>query len=437
MQPGQADAVATEGTPQPISAAGASAGFPWRDVLILLGFSWLARGIFMLIVPQAAHSADVDQWQVVARVLAQGGNPYRETSYLNWPPVWMQLIFAVDRAASILGISFLRALQCFLILVESLVIVVLLPVIRQAAPAANARKILLWGASLNPIAILLVVQHGNFDTLVALWLVLFAACLFRYRRTGEGTDWLAACLFLGLGAVTKTFPLVLTPLLAGGFRRSPPLPRFLGLFLLLGPLLLGLSIIYVLAPADVGAKVLAYRSFAGWFGITGLLALGGAGELISVWGTLFNLLLAAALVLATIAVWRRGGLPEGEVLLLAGLLLLSVPALGPGYAPQYFSWFIPFLLASFAAFPGRWRVVLTLFYAVAVCTYLVEYALFPSHGMFLTRLFPVEPLLSWSRTWSTRPGQILIRLPLFIAFVALLGTGFDLLRRRLSELRPR
>jgi hypothetical protein len=389
----------------------------------------------MWLLPEAAHSVDVDHWQLVAAVLADGGNPYRDTILLNWPPIWMQLIFALDKTASLLGLPFFRVLQVFLIVVESLLIVGLSLVIRQVAPGVDARKILLWGVALNPVAILLVVQHGNFDTLVALWLVLFAASLLRYGRTGEAADWLAACLFLGLGVVTKTVPFVLAPLLADGFRRSPALVRFIGCSLLLGPVVLGMSIVYVLSPAEVTANVLAYRSFSGWFGVTGLLSLAGYPGLLPVWSAVFSVLTVFALAFATLGIWRRR--PDaGETLLLGGLLLAAVPALGPGYAPQYFSWLLAFLPATFAAFPGRWRLVLSGFAAVASITFVVEYALFPSHGMFLTRLSPSEPFVTWSQTLSSQAGQTLVRLPLFLAFLALLGTGLDLLVRAMTESFP-
>ena len=256
----------------------------------------------MWLLPEAAHSVDVDHWQLVAAVLADGGNPYRDTILLNWPPIWMQLIFALDKTASLLGVPFFRVLQVFLIVVESLLIVGLSLVIRQVAPGVNARKILIWGVALNPVAILLVVQHGNFDTLVALWLVLFAASLLRYGRRGEAVDWLAACLFLGLGVVTKTVPFVLAPLLADGFRRSPALVRFIGCSLLLGPVVLGMSIVYVLSPAEVTANVLAYRSFSGWFGVTGLLSLAGYPGLLPVWSAVFSVLAVFALALATLGI---------------------------------------------------------------------------------------------------------------------------------------
>lgn len=44
-----------------------------------------------------------------------------------------------------------------------------------------------------------------------------------------------ACLFLGMGILSKTVPLILIPLLVGGLRRAASKVKFLGLVLLLGP----------------------------------------------------------------------------------------------------------------------------------------------------------------------------------------------------------
>src|SRR5258706_7953258 len=114
----------------------------------------------------------------------------------------MQLIYAVQYVADALGAPFFRVLQVFLILVESVVATLLIKLIQDVAPAAHARKIVLIGLALNPIAILLVCQHCNFDVLVALWLMLFMCSLLTYNRTKDGGYWLGACLFLGLGILT-------------------------------------------------------------------------------------------------------------------------------------------------------------------------------------------------------------------------------------------
>ena len=412
-----------------VTSAGPNARPAGSDAAVVLGASLLARLLFLSLLPASAHSVDADHWEQVFRLLEAGENPYEATPYLNWPPVWPGLLYVIGTVADALELSFLRVLQVFLIAVESLVIVGVLRLVRQLAPGANARRIVLWGIALNPVAILLTCQHGNFDVIVALWVVLFAGSLVRFHRSGSVGAWLAACAFLGLAIVTKTVPLVLTPLLALRWRSVPPRTRWLGAALVFVPVVVGVGVIYALAPEAVTQHVLRYRSLGGWFGVTGLLARLGLSWLIGAYGTVFNLLLIGILAATGLRLARRGVSSEREIVLLAALLLLTIPALGPGYGPQYLQWSFPLLVALYPAYDARWRQTLGIAAIVAAGTYVVEYALFPSHGAFLLHLAEGNGrVVEWSRAWSGQAGQTWIRLPLFAALLGVLREGMRLLR---------
>ncbi len=401
-----------------------------RDLALVLLVMWLARIIFVAIMPPEARAHDAYGWEIVGRLLLAGTNPYHETARLNYPPLWMQVIYVLSRVSTFLDWPFMRVLQISLVAVESAVVVVVYGLIRRLAPRENARRILILGIALNPVAILLVCQQGNFDVLVALWLALFVGALVDYERTREPMSWLYACLFLGLGILTKTVPLMLAPLLATGFRRMTPAARVMGAVLLLGPVSLGMSIIYVLAPADVAAKVIGYRALSGWFGFSGLLHWIGSVALVGAYNRAFYIVLAATLIGLTVAFWRRPPSSPRQTVMIVALLMAAIPAFGPGYGPQYIYWFGPLLLLSFALFDGRWRQVLATFGVVSALTYLVEYALIPSHGMFLIQLVregafmdPGGMLMRWSHNFSTHVGATIIRLPLFAAYLMLLAFG--------------
>ena len=360
---------------------------------------------------------------------------------MNWPPFWLQLIFIISKISTTFAIPFFRVLQIFLILVESAVIILLIKLIREIAPAARVRTLIILGLALNPAAILLICQHCNFDVIVALWLMLFMLSLLRYNRAGDDVDWLCACLFLGLGILTKTVPLVLVPLLAGGFREATTRLKFMGLVLLLGPVVLGLSIIYVLTPADVTAKVIEYRSTGDFFGFSSLFHLAGADKLTDVYNFIFYILLFTAMSACSILIWRRQSIGDRETVLLAALLLASIPALGPGYGSNYLYWFMPFLVATFAFFNGRWRLVLTGFALIAACTYLVEYGVLGSHGTFILNILVYKMGVLHPPLWLLRPmaecesqtGQTWLHLPLFLAYLALLGAGTGVLLRGIQD----
>jgi hypothetical protein len=411
-----------------------------RDAALVLAVAWLARLAFMLTMPPAARSFDAHSWETVAQILDTGKNPYEATSLLNWPPLWMELIFVISKISTALSIPFFRCLQLFLILVESAVMVSLINLIREAVPEARVRTLVILALALNPAAILLTCQHCNFDVIVALSVVLFLSSLLRFGRTRDHADWLCACLFLGLGILAKTVPLVLVPLLAGGFRKASNRLRLLGLALLFGPVALGVSIIYVLAPADVSQNVFGYRSAGGTFGFSGLFQMAGVGRLGIYYNWVFYAVLAAVMVWSVIFFWRRQSIGGRETVLVAALLLAGIPALGPGYAPQYLYWFMPLLIATFSFFKGAWRLMLAGFALIAAGTYVVEYALFPSHGMFLFRILTNESkmdqamaLMPVMSQCSSPTGQTLIRLPMFIAYLTLLAFGCRLLVRNVRH----
>ena len=243
--------------------------------------------------------------------------------------------------------------------------------------------------------------------------------------------WLVGCLALGLGAFVKTIPLVLAPLLAPGFRAASKLGRTMGAALFLGPFVLGMSIVFALAPRGVFNNVVRYRSISGYFGISGVLRSVGLGSVNHAYDTLFTVVLAAGVFLLFRAAWRYGLGVNGTVLL-AGLLLAVIPVLGPGYAPQYAYWYIPPLLASYVLLDVGWQRILRAFYAVAAVTYVVEYALVRSQGRFLVAFFPGSAFLERASERISSPGaQTLLRLPLFIAFLVVLVAG----ARRLDMLR--
>jgi len=420
--------------------------FNLRDIIIVLGVAWAARLAFMLIVPPGARSIDAFAWETTAKILEMGGNPYQATAVLNYPPLWMQLIFCLSKVAAALDVPFFRVLQIFLILVESAVVILLIKLIQEVAPTAHVRKIVIIGLALNPIAVLLVCQHCNFDVLVALWLMLFMINLLRYNRANNLGDWLSACLFLGLGILTKQVTLILIPMLAGGFRQATASFRFLGSVLLLGPVALGMSIIYVLAPAEVTSNVLAYRSLGGIFGISGLSQIAEAAKYVNISGILFCGLLVAVMTLSWNLFWRRQCIGSRETVLYAALILAAVPSLGPGYAPQYIYWFMPFLVATYAFYNGRWREGLVGFAFIGACTYLVEYALITGYGSNFLYLWhpsgvpggvgemPYTFMLHVWKKMNTATGLTLLNFPIFIAYLTLLASGVRILFRNIPNL---
>ncbi len=365
-------------------------------------------------------STDLHSWVKVATILYEGENPYNVTALLNWPPFWLQILFVAGKACLLTSVDFVVVVKLILVVAEAMVLVSLYVVLKDYLSVRQAPLLLLYGICLNPICVLQTCQHANFDVFVGLWTLLFVFMFLRYIETGEAQYWLMAALFAGLGIWTKTVPLFLIPFLFYQVRCiSVPL-RLVGGFLVFAPAMIAMSVIYVLGPAQVTEHVLQYRSSEGWFGISGILNLLGLQRFNPFYSLFFSFLYAGVLIASATYMSRCGSLSREKALGLVLMLALAIPGLGPGYAPQYIYWFLPLFILYFGIGGHQDRTAIIAFCAVAVPTYLVEYALFVPQGAFLHYLTDRLPD-SFYFNLSLQGPQTLVRLPLFLAYLMLLG----------------
>jgi hypothetical protein len=455
-----------------------------RDLAIVLGAGWVVRATFVFAIGDV-HSVDVHYWQATLAALDQGQNPY-ELGVLNWPPLWLVVIAAVDAVAGLLGIAFWSALRVYLVLVESALVVTLyVTLLRFGAERVVVRRALLVGIALNPVAIILVCQHGNSDVQVGLLVTLTVAALAAHQRSRDIAAWLGACLFLGVGVLAKTVPLVLVPLLAPGARRASGTARILGTALFLGPAAFGTAVILVLAPSAVWDNVITYHSTRGFFGlagmvrdfavldvrfagvtlVTGLVLVGvaiaararrpltlGAAVLLAeialvvcvLWlvegadrfslldaraqySAVFTLALAAAVGGAFVLLWGAAPLAAPRLFLAAAVGLMLLVAFGPGYGPQYAYWFLPALVATYVLLDDSWRRLLQVAWLVAAVTYGLEYAVIDYLGAWAVAVF------GGSDTWLAEVGDylttphhlVVFRLPLYAVYLVLIAAGIE------------
>jgi hypothetical protein len=405
-----------------------------RDLAIVLAVSWLARAVFIAAIGDA-QSADVGHWEGVLAAQDEGRNPY-ELGVLNWPPLWLVVIVGVDFLASLANVEFWTALRVYLVAVESALVVTLyVMLVSVGAGRERVFRALLVGIALNPIAILLVCQHGNSDVQVGLLVTLTVAALIVFERSRDVVYWLVACLVLGLGVLAKTVPLVLAPVLAPGARLASRAGKTLGTALLLGPAAIGMAVILALAPAPVIDHVIRYRSTRGFFAIGGVLDekfFGFAGWVTELSGVdvrflherLFTLAVLVALMWLGRRLWRAQPLGADRLFLIVATVLMVVVVLGPGYGPQYAYWFLPALVATYVLLDRLWRQLLVGAYVVAALTYAIEYALVPWLGAYAQAIAGSSDWLTDASDYLDSPGHLtLFRLPLLAAYVFLIVAG--------------
>jgi hypothetical protein len=393
------------------------------DLFIVLGSAWIVRAVAIAVWPRISHSSDLNSWMEVAFQLRQGTNPYATTSILKWPPFALVLVWLIDHVAVLLGVTFFTVMRATLVAAEGAVAVVLYFLMTRFAPARDVRRILLVGICFNPIAILFSVQHENIDVFVGLLVVLCLRALVSAEPGRDAVGWLAGSLALGLGVFVKTVPLALLPLLAPRARTASKVGRTLALALFVGPVLLSLAVVAVFGPHAVLDNVLGYRSVSGYFGITGLLDLAHLHSVTRLYERVFTVALVAGVAVLFRVLWYRG-LDAKRTILLAGLVLAAIPAVGPGYAPQYAYWFMPALIASYPLFDDGWRRILLVCYAVAAVTFVIDYGLVVGLGHFFNGFFGDTGFVHRLGERISTPGaQTVVRLPLFAAFLVVLTAG--------------
>lgn len=391
------------------------------NVLFLLGVGLVVRLLYLAVLPRSAVSIDMRGWELVFQTLDAGANPYNATNKLNWPPLWMQIVYVLGRASAFTGWSLVVWVRLFLMFIEGVLIVVLYGMLRDLdIPSHRARNLLLAGISLNPACVFQVCQHLNFDVLVALWLALSLFALVRFICVRDDSWWLLSALFLGMGILTKTVPLAMVPILAVAIRDVRNLNRLIGLFLLFVPAALGLSVVYVLGPQQVHDHVISYRSWCANFGVTGYLNAVFGEEAWRLYTRLYARFYP--LVLIAMAGWiaSRRVVPVRFVVLGANALMLVLPVFGTGWGGQYIYWFVPLFVVWFSIATRPERYCIGWFYLVVQLTYLVDYALNGVHGAFLMPWVPSNHWLATiSRALDSVQAMTWMRTPMYLMFAAL------------------
>ncbi|MFI5282728.1 MAG: glycosyltransferase 87 family protein [Candidatus Dormibacterales bacterium] len=384
---------------------------------------------FAALLPSRYYSIDIHIWESVTKVLLAGGNPYATTSLLYYPPFWMQILWVLGKLSIRTHITLAHLIQLFLIGIDVLIVVIAYMFMKALGAGRSAFWIALVGIALNPISIFMSVEHGNFDSMLGLFALAAVFAIVVWNRKGVPSTWLLACMSIGLGILAKTVPLILAPMLLVRWRETDWASRVVGLALVVGPALVGVSVLYVLSPQPVAAEIFHYRSAAGYFGISGLLNLAGGLQATTRYSQVYPLLALTVVVIAALAIARARVLSEQAIVLGSLLLLMWVPPLGSGYGAQYIGWFLPLAVVLFAMSTGALRISLAIFGAAALVTYSFEYAFVPLQDAATRDMF------------SPQSAQTLFRLPLFFAYLGVLVVGVLTLlgttNVRLSQRRSR
>jgi hypothetical protein len=306
--------------------------------------------------------ADVLRYQKAARhVLDVSWNPYLAPRLYPYPPLWIWIEAGSEWLSRVTGASF-AVLVKLPVLMADLGMVALLAHARWANDSRSARRAS-WLFALHPVSILVTGFHGQFDSVM----LLFVLLSLHFHHSGR-LD--ASALSLSAAIATKSFPVLLLPffVLSLGVARAV---RFA--LLAVVPVVL-LLLPYAFADFDaLRRELLGYAGVAdfGWIGAwrglrwlaTGALARSEAAHWPASIVAARILFFAVYLALLWAAATRRLRLTGVPVAL--GVFLAFLTFYG-AISAQYLVWPVPFgaLLpgAAFGAYSAAATCALVGFY---------------------------------------------------------------------------
>lgn len=300
---------------------------------------WIALlvGVGARLALAAAFHGNFDEqsYEIVAAIMRRGGNVYTETTRYNYTPLWAYVLLGLDQLRVLTGLPLHLLVRSLLTAVDVANAALLAAI---ASRVGSVRPSLAFAAYLlNPVAVILVGYHGQFETLASLPLLLAALAPVERRRL----PWVLGTTALIVKHIT-VFSVWSLFVNAYGHRRALPLA-----------VLSAVAFALTFAPFVPGGgdaillNVLGNAGKCCWYGIAAFMPRFVAFALFAGIMTALPLLLPERLLSPRIAAFR-----------LAAVALLAVI---PGFADQYL--LLPVVFGAWAPGYAYWAysAVATLF----------------------------------------------------------------------------
>ena len=143
-----------------------------RRRFILLAVVAIILGVGMRLYLAYGFYGNFDQksYEIVSDIMARGGNVYGETERYNYSPFWAYLLLGLRNLSASLNLPFQFVVRGFLTLadVANAILIGAIAAQLRTVPRLVAFSVYL----LNPVSILIVGYHGQFDNLAILPLLL-------------------------------------------------------------------------------------------------------------------------------------------------------------------------------------------------------------------------------------------------------------------------
>ena len=200
-----------------------------RPLLVIVAVAVVARVVPLLVFPEPTGfwGIDIDNYRTVAELVQSHSDVYDWAEYVfihPYLPFFMYILAASEWASRLPGLSFFTVVRLPLVLADIGTAVLVFFAVKELRKDIGAAANVGLAYAVCPLPIFVTVYHGQFDALP-----LFFAFLAWYLVycSKPGLSWVAgAGAALGLGILTKSWPVLLLPallfrLIMGSGRSTP------------------------------------------------------------------------------------------------------------------------------------------------------------------------------------------------------------------------
>jgi hypothetical protein len=350
----------------------------------IVGVALLVRMVPALLLENGAPF-DIQSYEVVADLVRSGADVYTSEATVNrhpYLPLHLYWLAAARGLAEVSGVAYAKVVKWLPIVVD----VAITPVVvwfwqvaqsrvstrQKDAQVARGRAIAVGEAerlgmlyALNPVPVLVCAYHGQFDAEPVLWMVL--ATVFTALPPGLLAGWqqsMGAGAWLGLGILTKSYPVLALPALLPAIKSWNHRALFvvaMGAVPLLGVLLY--TVMFNAPFWEVVQRAIGYNFGIGIYGYTYFARLarevGGDGRWLQ-WAVEYGRFITVGLL--AVVWWVKVRHQSAPAALLT--ILVAFFAITHAFAIQYLGWLVPVALLNRET---RWLVA----YTIAAYFYMV------------------------------------------------------------------
>jgi hypothetical protein len=377
-----------------VTVVGESTGWPiirwphWmHSVLALLALTVAVRVVPALVLP-AGTNFDIESYGIVASTLLHGQDVYQTGELIGRHPYLPLQMYAFAGAfflSTHLHLPFALLVKLPTIAADAMIVLLMYDFsLKTRGPQVATIVGLLF--AMNPVSVLVTAYHGQFDSVP---LACALASWYWYALKNEENpvpSALIAGLFLGLGVLDKTWPVVIGPILLLRITGR----RAKGTFCLgvAAPVLVGIMVYVAWHPSSTAhllSTALGYGSLFGLWGYSGIVALIGLlshrpslGFLRLPWiDNFLNVDLYYGKFLTVFSIMVSYFVARDKDALRAIIItVLAVFAVTSSFSTNYLVWILPFAILADEPIQLRWYVTCSLVWMMPVY-----------FGDYLTRTF--------------------------------------------------